>query len=48
MNKKQKKVLIRIIISTILLAAFWILSEVFEINPYLEAGMFLIPYFIIG
>lgn len=48
MNRKQKKVLIRIIVSTILLAAFWILSEVFEINPYLEAGMFLIPYFIIG
>jgi Cd2+/Zn2+-exporting ATPase len=45
LNKKQKKVLIRIIISAVLIA----LIELLPIqNQYLEFALFLIPYLIIG
>ena len=44
MNKKQKKMLIRIIISFILLIALRILS----LNNFYETILFLITYFIIG
>lgn len=45
MSKKQKKVLIRIIISAVLIA----LIELLPIeNQYLEFALFLIPYLIIG
>lgn len=45
MNKKQKKVLVRIIISAILI----ILLELLPIeNQYVKFGFFLVPYLIIG
>lgn len=48
MNKKQKKVLIRIIFSSVFMIAFWILAEIVSLNIWLEAVLFLIPYLIIG
>ena len=45
MNKKQKKTLIRILISAALLILFSLLPVQ---NRWLRLGMFLIPYFIIG
>ncbi len=48
MTKKQKKNLIRIIISVVLLSLVWTLDEVFEFNIYLRLALYLIPYFIIG
>ena len=48
MNKKQKKVLLRIIISAFFMVVFWILAVIFSINIWLEAALFLIPYCIIG
>ena len=44
MNKKQKKVLVRIIISAVLMAAF----SLMPIEGYLRFGLFMIPYLIIG
>ncbi len=48
MNKKQKKVLIRIIISAVLLFAVKLLTVYVEINSYIELLLYLIPYFVIG
>ena len=48
MNKKQKKVLLRFIISAFFMVVFWILAVIFSINIWLEAALFLIPYCIIG
>ena len=45
MTRKQKKVLIRIIISAILVIAFSLIPVE---NPYIRLVMFLIPYLIIG
>lgn len=45
MTKKQKKVLIRIIISAVLVVAFSLMSVQ---NPYVRIVLFLIPYLIIG
>ena len=44
MNKKQKKILIRIIISTVLIVIFSLLP----LEGWLQFGLFMIPYFIIG
>lgn len=44
MNKKQKKVLIRIIIATALLVIFSLLP----LKGYVRFGLFMIPYLIIG
>ena len=44
MTKKQKKVLIRIIISIILVAIILMLP----VEGYVRFGLFLIPYLIIG
>ena len=44
MNKKQKKVLIRIIIAAVLMIILSLLS----LKGYLRLGLFLIPYLIIG
>ncbi len=44
MSKKQKKVLIRIIISTILIIILSLLS----IEGYVRFGLFMVPYLIIG
>lgn len=48
MSKKQKKVLIRIIISTVLLVALMITSKLVELNKWVEFVLFLVPYLIIG
>lgn len=45
MTKKQKKVLIRIILSAALTAVF---SLIRVENPYLRCALFLVPYLIIG
>ena len=48
MTKKQKRVLIRIIVSTVLLAAAIILDKTLELSKYLAAAIYLVPYFVIG
>ncbi|MBD5157103.1 MAG: cadmium-translocating P-type ATPase [Butyrivibrio sp.] len=48
MNRKQKKVLYRIIISVALLAAAWAVSELVKLPLWLEAVIYLVPYFVIG
>lgn len=48
MNKKQKKVLIRILVSTFLIISFTILTNKMELNRWLELILFLIPYLVIG
>ena len=48
MTAKQKKVLYRIIISAILLAAIWIVSEFVDMPWWLEGILYLVPYFVIG
>jgi len=55
MTKKQKKVLKRIIIATLLLAIFallpvsqWIAKVVPVDEKWIDLGLFLIPYFVIG
>ena len=44
MNRKQKKVLVRIIAAAVLLVVF---SQI-SVNPYLKFALFMIPYLIIG
>ena len=44
MNKKQKKMLIRIIVAAILVVAFSLLP----IEGYVQFGLFMIPYLVIG
>ena len=44
MNKKQKKMLIRIIVAAILVVAFSLLP----IEGYIKFGLFMIPYLVIG
>ena len=44
MNKKQKKILVRIILS----AALMILFSLLPLEGYLKFGLFLMPYLIIG
>ena len=48
MTIKQRRVFIRILAAIAFTAAALLLSALFEINEYLEAVLFLIPYFIIG
>jgi len=49
MTKKQKKVLIRIIITIVLLAAVKVTTMIVGDLPiYIEAPLYLIPYFVIG
>ncbi len=48
MTKKQKRILIRIIVSTVLLAVAIILDKTLELNKYPAAAIYLVPYFIIG
>lgn len=44
MNKKQKKMLIRIIVAAVLVAAL----SMFPLEGYLRAALFMIPYLVIG
>ena len=48
MTKKQKKVLIRIIVSAVLLAAIMIITKLVEINKWIQLVLYLVPYLIIG
>lgn len=48
MTKKQKKVLIRIIVSAVLIVALKVVGSFVEINRYLEFALYMIPYFVIG
>lgn len=48
MTKKQKKVLIRIIVSAVLLAAIMITTKFVEINKWIQLVLYLVPYLIIG
>lgn len=48
MTKKQKKVLIRIIVSAVLLAAIMIVTKLVEINKLIQLALYLVPYLIIG
>ncbi len=48
MTRKQKRVLIRIITSAVLLAAVIVLDKTLEIEKYIVAAMYLVPYFVIG
>jgi len=46
MNKKQKKMLIRIIIAAVLLATFHFTAE--NVHPVLKFVLYMIPYIVIG
>ncbi len=48
MNKKQKKVLVRIIISAVLVVGLSVFTEQVKLNPWLELALFCIPYLVIG
>ncbi len=48
MSSKQKKILYRIIISLVFLAADIILTHFLSLNIIIEVALYLIPYFIIG
>ena len=48
MNKKQKKVLYRILLSLGFMIGIMILTSYVSVNLYVEVILYLIPYFIIG
>ncbi len=48
MNKKQKTILYRIIISAVLVVVVSILDAVLDFNVWVAAVLYLIPYFVIG
>lgn len=48
MTRKQKKVLIRVIISAILVVGLRIAFQFADVNKYIELVCYLVPYFIIG
>lgn len=48
MNRKQKKVLYRIIAAAVLLAAAWAVSELVKLPLWAEIIIYLVPYFVIG
>lgn len=48
MTKKQKKVLIRIIVSAVLLATIMIITKLVDINKWIQFALYLVPYLIIG
>ena len=48
MSKKQKKVLIRIIISSVLHVSLMPTSKMVQLNTWVEFVLFLVPYLIIG
>lgn len=48
MTKKQKKVLIRIIVSAVLFAGIMITTKLVEINKWIQLVLYLVPYLIIG
>lgn len=48
MNKKQKTMLYRIIIAAVLVAAVTILEKILELNVWIAAILYMVPYFVIG
>lgn len=48
LTRKQKKMLIRIIIAFVLLAVFLVAEHIFELPWWLELALFLIPYIVSG
>lgn len=48
MSEKQKRVLIRIIVSAVLLAVVKVLCSYIQLNSYFELVLYLVPYLIIG
>ena len=48
MTVKQKQVLYRIIAAAVLLIALSVLCAFVEMGEYLQAALYLIPYFVIG
>lgn len=48
MNKKQKKLLLRIIISLVLFLAVFITQKLSDLHKYVYLLMYLVPYFIAG
>lgn len=48
MTGKQKKILLRIILSAVLIVLVSILCSIFEWNIWVNAILYLIPYFVIG
>lgn len=48
MNKKQKKVLWRIIAAAVLVAAWTVLFKFVELDKWIQAVLYLVPYAVIG
>ena len=48
MTRKQKKVLIRIILAAALILAYKVIFHFFPLNGYVELALYMIPYLIIG
>lgn len=48
MNKKQKNVLIRIIVAAILVVALAVIHKLADLPVWVQAALYLIPYFVIG
>lgn len=48
MNKKQKTILYRIIVSAVLVVAVTVLEKLLDLNVWIAAVLYLIPYFVIG
>ena len=48
MNKKQKTMLYRIIIAAVLVAAVTELEKILELNVWIAAVLYMVPYFVIG
>lgn len=48
MNKKQKTILYRIIVSAVLVVAVTVLEKLLDLNMWIAAVLYLIPYFVIG
>lgn len=48
MNKKQKTMLYRIIIAAVLVVAVTVLEKILELNVWIAAVLYMVPYFVIG
>ena len=48
MNKKQKTILYRIIVSAVLVTAVTVLEKILDLNLWIAAVLYFIPYFVIG
>ena len=46
MNKKQKTMLYRIIIAAVLVAAVTVLEKILELNVWIAAVLYMVPYFV--